>query len=96
MQVIAGKKIGSLDWGGLIENVVNTAGSVVQSSNQVKQQQIAANAATTMAQYNLAQQQAQNQYAQSGSLIPGVPNIVLLGGAAAVVVGFFLLRKRGR
>jgi hypothetical protein len=94
MNVVTGRKIGSMDWGGLIENVVNTAGSVVQSSNQVKQQQIAANAATTLAQYNLAQQQASNQYTQSGSLIPGVPNVVLIGGAA--VLAFMLLRRRGR
>ena len=96
MNVIAGQnRIGVLDWGGLINNVVNTAGSVVQSTNAVKAQQIQANSSAQIAQYNLAAQAQQNQYSQAGSIIPGVPNIVLIGGAAAIAA-FLLLRKRGR
>ncbi len=81
------KRAIGFDWGSAVSAALNTVTSVVQNTQATKQAQQAANIAFYNAQ--AAQSAAVNQ--PTGGINK---NVLLIGGAAVLVVGFLLLRKK--
>lgn len=95
MQSIGRTTIGDLDWGGIISSAISATSNVVSANQQYKAQQSAANSQIQLASLQLQQQQQANQYAQQTQWVPGVPNIVLIGGGAlAAFLIFKAMKKR--
>lgn len=89
------RRVGEIDWNGIFNSATTAASNIVQSSNQLKAQQAAANSSAQAAAwgqpYNAYPATTGAGYVQP-SIIPGVPNIALLAGAA--LIAFMVLRKK--
>ena len=83
------KRAIGFDWGTAVSSAINAASSVVANTQATKQAQQAAN----IAFYNA--QAAQAAAAGANRPTGGVDTkVLLIGGAAVLVIGFLLLRKK--